>query len=206
MKDVFDRPTPYTLSSVFIKPSTKSSLTAVVGLKDQATKAIPASKFLQAQITGGPRRLKRYEVSLRAAGVLPPDYFTVPGKAAALDAYGNMATSQIIQILSYFRAFPEAGYRANSTEKTRARLARGTRKKMGVSYFVGSPGGGKLPLGIWMRVHSGFGQALRPILIFVQYAQYQPIFDFKYVAENVIKKEFSNELSRAFSEAVGTAK
>lgn len=206
MKDVFDRPTPYTLSSVFMKPSTKASLAAVVGLKDRATKAVPASKFLRAQITGGSRHLKKYEVALRSVGALPPGYFTVPGEAATLDAYGNIARSQVIQILSFFRAFPDAGYRANSTEATRAKMARGTKRKMGASYFVGSPGDGKLPLGIWMRVHSGFGSALRPILIFVPHAQYQPIFDLSFVAETVIKKEYPAEFSRALAEAVRTAK
>jgi hypothetical protein len=34
----FDRPTPYTLNSVFLKPATKTDLVAVVNLKNQAQK------------------------------------------------------------------------------------------------------------------------------------------------------------------------
>jgi len=114
--DVFDRPTPFIQNSIFIKPSNKLNLTATVGIKDNGFgKGIPAIKPLEAEIVGGERRLKRYERALRAVGALPDGYVTVPGEEAEIDAYGNMKAGQITQILSYFKAFPEAGYRANST-------------------------------------------------------------------------------------------
>lgn len=207
MRDVFERPTPYTLSSIFIKPSNKRSLTAIVGLKDTATKAIPASKFLTAQIVGGARRLKRYEVALRSIGILPSNYFTVPGQAAKLDAYGNMSKGQIVQILSYFNAFGESGFRANATDKTRARLRKGTKKTIhGISYFAVRPGESDMQPGIWMRVHSGFGVAIRPVMIFVDSVSYDPIFDFAFVAELTNKKVFGNEFSKALLDANRTAK
>lgn len=46
IKKVFDRPTSYTLNSVFIKPATKRDLTAIVGLKEWGGKGTPASKEL----------------------------------------------------------------------------------------------------------------------------------------------------------------
>lgn len=207
MRDVFDRPTPYTLSSIFIKPSNKRNLSAIVGLKDAATKAIPASKFLTAQITGGVRRLKRYEVALRSIGVLPSNYFTVPGEGAKLDAYGNMSRGQIIQILSYFNAFGESGFRANATDKTRARLRKGTKKTIhGISYFAVQPGESDLHPGIWMRIHSGFGIAIRAVLIFVDRVLYDPTFDFAFVSETTNKKLFGSEFSKALLEANRTAR
>ena len=203
IRDVFDRPTPFIQNSIFLKPSNKTNLTALVGIKDFASKSVPATKILEAEIKGGSRRLKRYEIALRRVGALPNGYYTVPGAAAQIDQYGNIARKHITQILAYFKAFPEAGYKANSTERSRARLKRGTKKKLGVSYFVGRPGDGKSPLGIWMRIHSSFGSAIKPVLIFIKSAQYQSVFDFKFVAENTVKKEFNGEFERAYREVFG---
>lgn len=205
MKDVFNRPTPYTLASTYIKLSTKRDLEARVALKDFSGKGIPATKFLAPQIAGGSRRLKRFEKALRAVGRLPDDYFAVPGTGAQLDNYGNIKPSQIVEILSYFRAFPEAGYRANMTDKTRSRKAKGTKSKRGYSYFIGRPGR-RGALGVWQRVSFGFGTALKPVLIFVRGAQYQQLFDFEYVAATTIDREFPSHFEAALTAAVATAR
>lgn len=210
IRDVFDRPTPYIQKSIFIKPSNKQNLTARVWVKDQAITGVPATKILAAEIAGGQRRLKRYEVALRAVGALPAGYYTVPGEAATIDSYGNISGGQIKQVLSYFRANREAGFTSNSTDKTRAKLAKGTKKKSGISYFAGSPGDGKSPPGIWRRNHTGSFtgpvKPIEPILIFVRHTNYEPIFDFKFVAENIINKEFRTEFERAWEYAKRTAK
>jgi hypothetical protein len=71
MARVFDRPTPFTLSSIYVIPSTKYNLTAVVGIKDSAAKGTPASKYLLAEIEGGPRHAKRSEKALQFRGCYP---------------------------------------------------------------------------------------------------------------------------------------
>lgn len=207
IRDVFDRPTPFIQNSQFIKYSNKRNLTATVGVKDFSFgKGVPAVKTLLAEIGGGERRLKRFERALRSAGVLPNGYMIVPGEAADIDQYGNIKGSQIVKILSYFRAFQEAGYKANSTEASRAKLAKSTKSRRGVSYFVGAPGDGKSPLGIWQRIYSNFGTAIRPIMIFVKSTNYDPIYDFKFVAESTVQKEFDREFIRAWEEAERTAR
>lgn len=208
IRDVFDKPTPYIQRSIFLKPSNKSNLTATVGIKDQAGKGIPATKSLAAEISGGSRRLKRFEVSLRRVGALPNGYFIVPGAAAQIDQYGNISRKQITQILAFFKAFQEAGYRANSTEKTRAKLKRGSKKIAGVSYFAGRLGNGRSPLGVWAKGHAGLFMGPvqnkpRLAFLFVPHVIYQPIFDFKFVAENTIKKEFDGEFERAYRDVIG---
>ena len=207
IRDVFDSPTPFIQNSQFIKYSNKQNLTATVGVKDFSFgKGVPAVKPLLAEIGGGERRLKRFERALRSIGVLPSGYVTVPGEAAEIDQYGNMKGSQIVKILSYFRAFPDIGYKANSTDASRAKMAKSTKSRYGVSYFVGAPGDGKSPLGIWQRIYSNFGTATRPIMIFVKSTNYEPIYDFKFVAENTVDKEFNREFIRAWEEAQRTAK
>lgn len=204
MRDVFDRPTPYTLSSTFVKPATKRDLRAFVGLKEFAGKGIPATKFLAPVIAGGGRRLKRFELALQRSGALPPDWRVVPGSGAKIDSYGNIQPSQIVQILSYFRAFPEAGYRANMTDAKRRRMARGSKTKRGVAYFVGRPGN-RAPLGVWERTEFGFGSAVRPVLIFVRQAQYRQLYDFEFVATSTAQRVFPGAFEAALAAAIRSA-
>ncbi|KRB73456.1 hypothetical protein [Noviherbaspirillum sp. Root189] len=205
MRDVFESPTPWTMSSLFVNPATKDKLIAVVWLKDFAAKATPAAKYLMPQIDGGPRSLKRFEKALQSVGALPAGYHVVPGEAAKLDAFGNMDRGQIVQILSYFKAFPEAGYKANMTDKRKAQLARGTRSKQGFEYFVGRPGD-RLPLGVWQRIRFARGTAIKPVMIFVRSAQYKAIYDFQFVAKMVYTQEFKQEFDRAYAEAMRAAR
>jgi len=205
MRDIFKSPTPYTLSSLFVRPATASNLSVEVKLKDFAAKATPAAVFLAAQLKGGTRGQKRFERALQSVGALPTGYRIVPGAAARLDAYGNLDRGQIVQILSYFKAFPEAGYKANMTAKRRAALARGTAKKQGFVYFVGRPGD-RLPLGIYQRVSFARGTAIKPVMIFVRSTVYQAIFDFEYVAQQTTDQEFPGEFAQAWAEAQRTAR
>lgn len=211
VRDVFDRPTRNTQDAFYVKPATKSRLASEVGIKDSAGKSVPASKYLLAQITGGTRRLKRFEVALRSVGVLPSGYWAVPGNGAKIDAHGNMSAGQIVQILSYFRAFPELGYRANITDKRRASLRKGSKRKLGYEYFVGRPGNGTLPLGIWQRFHfagggfSGGRTAIRPILIFVSRSLYEKRLDFEYVARQTIEREFGPAFEALLVDEIGRA-
>ena len=203
MADVFDRPRANTLNSVFIKYATKANLVTRIGLKDFAGKGVPASKYLAAQIKGGARQLKRFEKALRSVGALPPGMYAVPGEGARIDAEGNMSGGQIVQILSYFKAFPEAGYKANMTDARRSKLAKGTKKQGGFSYFVGSPGG-KLPLGVWQRFNpSGL---IKPVLIFVDGLSYESRFDFYYVGKRVVERRFRAHFDASLRQALATAR
>jgi hypothetical protein len=205
MRDSFRNPTPYTLNSVYVKPATKDRLEATVMLKDEATKAVPAAKFLAPQIDGGQRTQKRFERALQAVGAMPAGYRAVPGAGAKLDSYGNMSPSQIVQILAFFRAFPEMGYKANMTDKGRARLARGSKRQQGFTYFVGRPGS-RGALGIYQRFGFAKGSAIKPVLIFVRSALYEKRFDFSYVVEQTVKTEYPAEFRAAWAEAERTAR
>ncbi len=205
MRGVFDRPTPYTLSALRIRKATKANLTAYVEPKNMATKAISADKYLAPQILGGSRGQKRFERALIAVGAMPQGYVAVPGSGARFDAYGNMSRGQIVQILAYFRAFPEVGYRANMSAAGRGRLARGSRRNMGYSYFVAGPGG-SLPPGIWQRFAFSEGHAIRPVLIFVKSTMYRKRLDFDVVAEKTVEKYFEGDFRLAMMQAAATAR
>lgn len=161
MRRAFKNPTPYTLNAVRVEEAKEGGPLAagvmVKGRPDADSGAIPQQSYLRAQINGGGRRFKRFEILLWRRGYLPRGRYAVPGKGARLDGYGNMSRGQIVELIAYFSAFPVAkgeragGYRSNSTVKTRAKRAAGNRNRAGFVYFVQPVGAAGLPPGIYRR-------------------------------------------------------
>ena len=210
MRDSFDRPTPYTLNSVYIKPASKYRLNdgAAVGIKDYAVKGNPADKYLRAEVFGGMRRLKRFEKALRTVGVLPSNMFIVPGSGAKIDQFGNMSAGQIVQILSYFKAFSEQGYKANTTDEKKEAMKRWSKKmgskRVGVSYFVSN--GGDLHQGIWARYRHAGGSAVKPVMMFVNRAGYEKRLDMGFAVQNSVAKTIEKNFKSAWDFAVARAR
>ncbi len=210
MGHVFDRPTPYTLGSLGVHGATKQRLVAEVLLKTSTTKGTRAEKYIGPQIVGGERSLKRFESALQRIGILPRGLYVVPGSGADLDAYGNISRGQIVQILSFFRAFGEQGYSANMTTKGRAKLMRGSKRKgrMGFAYFV-SHGKGRtahLLAGIYKRVPFSRGSAIKPIFMFVRKPTYKKRWPFFDIAKKITDRRSKAIFDEMFAEAIRTAK
>lgn len=212
----FDRPTRYTINSVYLQPATPAKPEAVVGLKADTSKGTPAVKYLAPEVSGGVRGWKRFEKALQRIGAMLPDEYAIPAAGAKLDAYGNMSRAKIVQILSYLRAFGEQGYRANATDKSRkrrervGRSANGFKTINGVAYFVARRGhriGARswmhgrmqsLPSGVYAKrgIH---GSDIVPVLVFVRAPGYQPRFRFFEVADQIARTAFEGELTRALA-------
>lgn len=193
MRNSLDRVTPYILRSVQVKKATAEQLVATVEPTYLGGKGVDPQNILKAEIFGGDRKLKRSERALQRVGILPTGYYTVPGTACPLDQYGNIRGSFIVQLLSYFAAFGEQGYKANMTDKRKKKLADKTRFSSlasrntlsltrGSEYFIsyGKLRGGKgshLPPGIWSRsgIHGGI---VKPIIMFVRKPGYKKRLDF----------------------------
>lgn len=205
----FDQPTRWTLNSLRqYGRATRDNLETTVDFRGNRGAGILPEVYMRPNIEGGDRRLKRFERALVAVGAMPADHFAVPGEAARLDAHGNITPGQIVQLLSYFRAFPESGYKANMSDKSRARLAKDNKRTgaRGFVYFAGRPGP-RGPLGIWQRVQFGFGTSLKPVLIFVPSASYeQGRFDYKAAAERSIERHLNPTYDQAFTEAMASAR
>jgi hypothetical protein len=198
---VFDRPNPFTLNSVRIRPATKTKLEVEIWLKDDMEGGIAPSHYLGPQVFGGDRRLKRFERALLARKLLPPGMFAVPGSGAKLDSYGNISRGQIVQILSALGAAEMvSGYSANRTQQSRKR--RGPLPE----FFVGRPSNGKGPLGVWQRFRFAHGGAIKPILIFVRKPQYRARLDVYGTIEQTAERQFLGHLERAAAEAMSTAR
>lgn len=207
MPRVFDRPTPYALRGTRVKPANYKTgrLEASVEFKTDVSKGTPAEKYLQAEVFGGSRRLKRFEIALQRIGVLPSGMFIVPGQAMRLDAFGGIPARAIVQVLSYLQAFGEQGYSANMTSGKRAKLAKGTRRKYGYELVVIRPGrkpqrGGKqLAPGIWQRTYTGFGSSLQPLMMFVRAPTYRVRLPLQEIGNRAMASYFPGEFNKVFS-------
>jgi len=216
MDQKFDRVTPYIKRSIFVTRATKAKLEVVIEPRYMGGKGVDPKNVLQASIYGGARKHKRSEVALRRVGILPVGYSIVPGRAVPLDQYGNVRGSFLVQLISYFKAFSEQGYRANMTDKRKAGLAKfgksanGYRTINGVVYFIayGKLRSGKtshLHPGIWARtgIH---GSDIKPILMFVRDPKYRQRFDFHKIGERTALKEFPRAFDIRYAAALRTAR
>jgi hypothetical protein len=221
---VFDRPTPFTLSSVRVDKATRDNLVGTVYIPTDnagAGGALPAGKPLLAEVRGGPRRLKRSEKLLQAKGLMPRGMLAVPGPAATIDAYGNMVRSQILHLLSFFQAFGQvsrSGKRlmSNMTDEGRAKLKRGRGKFAGgfaTEYFVIQPGSKGLRPGIYERKqatarrrYQGPAQRVRAVLFFVTSAQYKRLYDFHGANRQAAIAHFEQRFSARFGSAMASAR
>lgn len=220
MESQLDRPTRFTLNSLFVKPARKGAFEAVVWLKDTGDTA--AREYLATQIQGGRRTPKRFEQALQRVGLMPQGWVAVAARGVELDGHGNVPAKFIVQLLSYLNAFSEQGYRANMTDKRRQKLAAvgrsdsGMLKINGVQYFV-SKGKGEytgrgawkhgrqqhLAAGIWAKSGT-HGSSVRPVFLFVPAARYRARFEFVEVAEQTINDRLMRNWNAAWLDAART--
>lgn len=229
MRSVFDRPTAYVVNSPLVKPATASRMHSVIEPAYRGGKGIDPQRILNAQAFGGRRRDKRSEVALRRVGILPAGYQTAipetpfPGSE---DGHGNLRGSFLVQLLSYFQAFGEQGYRANMSDARKRALQRNGGAKrslvgptMGRRYIVayGKLRGGarwtakgesdsrasNLAPGIWAVVGKS-GADIRPVVMFVKAGSYAPRFDMDKVAARAqLGEQLPRRLRFRIREAAG---
>jgi hypothetical protein len=214
MQRVFDRPTPYTLRGVEVIKATREKLRARVFVSQDPNKGIPRANFLGPQVYGGDRNVKRMESALRKAQVLPPGMFAIPGSAAQLDRYGNMSRGQIVQIISWFDAFPEVGYRANQGDKGREKRkqfkvigGKTPRTQLGLRYFVLKKRRGRLAAGIY-RATSGPSKWSKPQLViaFARKPTYRQRLDYQRVVKSTHDRLYAPVFQIRLRQALATAR
>lgn len=192
----FDRPTPYTLKSTFIKPATKANLEAQVGIKDREFEGnrLSSAEMLIQQFYGGGRRQKLFEQWLARAGYIGRDEYVVPGAGARLDQYGNVSRGLIQQILSQLRAGPDASAYASGSRRSKRNVAR-----TGGFFFSR---GGHLARGVWQRE----GRHVRPILMVIGPPSYGVRVDLPRIIETRSRLHWRREFPTALRQALATAR
>lgn len=197
MRGNFDRPTPYTLNSLYTKPATKDSLQAFVWIKSDAAKGTPAVRYLFPEVAGGDRQHKRGENALIRMGIMNSDQWMIPGERV-LDSYGNISAGMMTKILSGLGANPDSFQ--NVTTKSRRRAIE---KGKNLDLFVGRPGGGRLPFGVYERRSNGVRLLL---LIIDKKPKYRTRLPFYDIAQKVYSRRFQKWFDAAMAEAIATAR
>lgn len=198
LPSVFDRPTPYTLNSLYVKGATAENLVARVWFKDETGTTgmgTPATKYLAPQVQGGGRNTKRFERALQMAGALPAGWQIVPGPGARLDQYGNVSAGQIIQILSQLRITLLSGHTRNMSAEARAAIR--AQRKAGGRFFV-MPVGGRAKPGIYQREF--MGENITAVLMFVPPTKYGVRFDFSAMATKAAEERLQPNVDRVIGE------
>lgn len=196
MRSVFDRPTRFTLNSIFVRPATMSKPEAIVNVKDETGGVTPA-QYLSAEIDGGQRAIKRFEKRLQLDGAMPRGWFAVPGQFARLDEFGNISRGQITQILSQLTRTKVSGYAADITVRSR----QGAIKRAGGEFIALPNGRGKLRPGIYQVRATAFGRTSpKPIVIYVPKAQYRRRLDFFGVARRAAHTFYESHLDQALAQ------
>lgn len=195
MRAAFINPTPYTLNSLFVKPSTKDTLSARVMVKDQAKKGIVPEKFLFPSVNGGGRNEKRFEKSLRYEGVLERGERAMSGYDIR-DAFGNAPPSTINSILAWVKKGAK-----KKNKKVKVKRMKGVRnapfKQVNPNGYIllGNPGA--KVRGIAQRS----GGIFRHLFIFTRtLPDYTAILDFEGIALKAANENFETEYKRAFAE------
>lgn len=202
----FDRVTPFIQRSPKVFEATDDKLSASIApTLDTRNRPSTGGKVgvdpqdvLQAQEFGGRRRDKRSEAALRRVGILPAGWQTAipatpyPGSD---DGRGNLRGAFLQQLLSYMQAYSEQGYKANMTDKRKAKLRNQQgigniaakkvyKTTLGVRYFVsyGRMRGHHLAPGIW-AAKGTHDVDVKPVLMFVRTPTYQPRLSMERIAQ-----------------------
>ena len=220
LKGAFDRVTPFVGRSPKVFKATPDKLAVSIAptLHTDRSAFVRGGKVgvdpqdvLQAQEFGGRRRDKRSEVILRRAGILPSGMQTAIPKTpypGSDDGRGNLRGPFLVQLISYLQAFGEQGYRANMTDKRRARLRNQQgigsiaakkvyKTTLGRRYFVsyGRVRSQHLPPGIWAA--SGTHDVdVKPVVMFVRSGTYRPRIDMDRVARDAGVQEYLDKRVR----------
>lgn len=216
----FDRPTPWTMKSLYYAPANKhdSPIMSRVWLMDgQARPGGRAGQdkmsVIGHQFLGGDRPRKLLEYWLQRAGLIGAGEYIAPGERARLDRYGNMSRGQVQQIMSQLRLGVDKEAWSSKSKRSRRNVA-----KAGEMFFSRGPGnwhGGRswkngrsqhLPKGVWMRVKVGFGQAVVPILMVITKPRYTQRIDLLGIGRKVHERNFHRLYRANFAAAMSTAR
>lgn len=195
MSRVFDSPKNYTLNSIFVTPSNKRDLTAVVGLKSGKGSRQGAAEYLRAEITGGKREETPFERELAQA--FHSHGAVVPGRDAKLDAFGNVTKAMRKAIID-----AENGGKGSDPRGIFI-IPVGSNSHLRPGIYQRVPNRLKLKKRRGVVVStSGGGTRLKVLMLFdAGGATYGARLDLSGTVRDTVRFHFSNELSKAMIRA-----
>lgn len=217
LPSIIDRPTSYTMRSMYVRKATPKRLESEVGFKDNYQAGPEDSKhYLMALIRGGERRSKRFEGRLIMTGKLSRGEHLVPTKFADFDGFGNVSRGQIAKILSQLKTAVVQGDTSNASDSKRSKAKRATEE-----YFWSPGPGGKeyykrkgrlvvrtthLRKGVWKVRRTAWGNAIKPIFFSVSRTRYRKQFDMAGIVNRVQAQKYQTNFDAALKQALATAR
>ncbi|HWH75553.1 MAG TPA: hypothetical protein VNV16_14945 [Methylibium sp.] len=221
---VFDRPVPLTRKAIRWQKATRQKPEARIYVLDHVGKGTAPADYLRPQVEGGERKAKGLERGLQRAGLLVGNERAILGKSAPVDAFGNIKGGVVQQILSQVGG--QFDMLANETPRSKKRNAgRGTLKSQlrgkNRRFFVvrgsgrtgftvnkdGSSTQSALRPGVYQRIDSVFGSAVRSVFIFSRKATYKPRrFDIFGLARQEVARRLPAAFERELARAVANTK
>jgi hypothetical protein len=191
-----DRPTPYTMRSLFVFPAEKNDLRAAVAFKSEGGRLgrhmmdrVQASRSMLAQVYGGARRLKDSEKTLLRNGITRSNRpYLIPAKGAKIDRYGNVPGSFMNKVLYQGVAMGSAsqGYARPLNNR------KNTRHRRSGQYFVMQRGGA--PVGIYQNKGR---QPPMPVFLFSAKANYRSRVPFESMVTGVVNRQLSKRINES---------
>lgn len=195
LEEHIDRPTRATVQAVQWLKADAATMVAEVKIKDTGS-STPPTQWLLPQELGGRRQVKKFERALQAQGSMPGGWNAVPGPAAKLDAFGNVARSQIVQVIAQLGAKYSPGYQRVISKSAAKRSA--TAVANGRAYVAILPGNkGRATPGVYERS----GRGLRAVFYYVRATQYSKAIDLLGEARRMVPGALSRELQRSIEES-----
>lgn len=196
MKRVFNNPRPYTVNALFGKyPSSAGVgiMKAGIAAREFAGKGTPAYKYLNPNIHGGFRRMKRSEKGLQSMGILPSGVMTVQGRNFPRDAYGDIPGGQYTRMLAELGVVSNSG--AGLAALTGSKAAAKPRKNPNTQFFVMKRKGSGRPFAIAERR----GGQVNIMLVFQTQVPYKKRYDFYGIGKATILERYPKHFSRIFN-------
>ena len=193
LRTKLDRPTPRTLSAVYLRMATPQRLEAVVWLVDSLSGAgkgfgkLTPDRWLRPNIDGGRRALKGVEVALRRRGILNDGQWLSIAANAPKDRYGNLSAGWYQKIITAFGA----RFDPSQNRTTSRRSRRNTGNILMVLDEDGNPD----------FIAHRVGEELRPLLVVTRAPKYRARVDWygvgKRVAAEVLPQKVASAIRRA---------
>jgi hypothetical protein len=196
---LIDRPTPFTMKSMFVFPAEKEDLRAAVGFKGEAGRvsrsqmgSITAHPSMAAQVFGGRRPLKASEKSLLSNGVTNSRKpYLIPSVGAKRDRYGNVTGAFMNKVLytGVKMGAASQGYHAPLNGRTREASKTG-------QFFVMRKRFGRDPVGIFKN--TGKRKPPIPVFFFASKADYKARIPFERIVMAAVNRNWLKRFNESF--------
>lgn len=192
--------TAFTLRAFSVTKANKATLSASVDLRtDAPSGGTTYAKALAHLFTGGQRKYKKLEGWLRGRGLMPAGLTVVPGTGMPLDGYGNMRRAALTEMMGVIGA-------QLANLRVYRRTGAGKAQKA-TGYFVVLPGDkSKKHPGIYKRIETGTSSALKPMVLYINPANYRRLIDLERLGMQVVSTTFQPAFDAELSKALANAK